>query len=133
MIFLWIYKFLTTLARFVFWGYLKIRCFRGKEDRARLAERMGIARLPRPKGRLVWFHGASVGEVMSVQPLIKAWKKHHPHWHVLLTSGTITSAEMVERRYGDSLIHQFIPLDQPQWVGRFLNHWQPDQAIWIEI
>ncbi|OYV25537.1 MAG: 3-deoxy-D-manno-octulosonic acid transferase [Acidocella sp. 20-63-7] len=105
------------------------RALRGKEDRARLGERFGIPSLPRPEGRLIWFHAASVGESLSVLPVINALAGQA---EILLTTGTLTSAKLAETRLPASARHQFVPLDHPAWVGRFLDHWQPDAAIFVE-
>ncbi|MDD2795744.1 3-deoxy-D-manno-octulosonic acid transferase [Acidocella sp.] len=101
----------------------------GKEDQARLNERFGIASLPRPKGRLVWFHAASVGETMSVLPVIHALAGRA---QVLLTTGTLTSARLAAGRLPGFARHQFVPLDHPVWVARFLEHWRPEAAVFVE-
>src|ERR1700741_434830 len=88
---------------------LKHRLNRGKEHPARLAERRGEAGLARPQGPLVWVHGASVGEVVTVIPLIERLRKQD--LAVLVTSGTVTSAMLAEHRMPSGAIHQFIPLD----------------------
>jgi 3-deoxy-D-manno-octulosonic-acid transferase len=101
----------------------------GKEVRGRLGERYGIASLPRPTGRLVWLHAASVGETLSVLPVIAALAGHA---QVLLTTGTVTSAQLAAERLPAHARHQFVPLDVPGWVARFLNHWKPDCAVFVE-
>src|SRR5579872_427204 len=106
------------------------RLKRGKEDAARLAERYGVSSLPRPPGPAIWLHGASVGELLAVVPLIARLRAEN--FAVLVTSGTVTSAALAEQRLPDGCIHQFIPLDTPQFVGRFLDHWRPDLALFIE-
>lgn len=98
----------------------------------RLHERMGAPRKDRPIGSLVWFHGASVGESLSALPVIEKILNDYPDCHVMVTTGTITSARLMEKRLGARAFHQFIPLDHPKWVKRFLNHWQPDAVIWLE-
>jgi 3-deoxy-D-manno-octulosonic-acid transferase len=109
--------------------WLKRRLRRGKEIEERLTERHGQPTLSRPDGPLVWLHGASVGELMAVIPLIERLRSQDVH--VLVTSGTVTSAKVVQERLPD-VLHQFIPLDAPRFVGRFLNHWRPDLALFIE-
>ncbi|MGI8526907.1 MAG: 3-deoxy-D-manno-octulosonic acid transferase, partial [Pseudolabrys sp.] len=106
------------------------RLRRGKENRARLYERSGEPTADRPVGPLIWVHGASVGEVASVVPLIERLCAHHVG--ILMTSGTVTSASLAEQRLPRDVIHQFIPLDVPRYVRRFLDHWQPDLALLIE-
>jgi 3-deoxy-D-manno-octulosonic-acid transferase len=106
------------------------RAERGKENPARLAERYGQASLPRPAGPLVWLHGASVGEMLAVIPLIERIRARD--FAVLVTSGTVTSAALAERRLPAGAVHQFIPLDTPHYVARFLDHWRPDLALFVE-
>ena len=108
---------------------LSQRAGRGKEDRARLNERLGIAARPRPAGRLVWIHGASVGESLAALPLIE---KLLASGNVLVTSGTVTSAKVMEKRLPKGAIHQFVPLDIPNAVTRFLDHWKPDAGLFVE-
>lgn len=108
------------------------RAKQGKEDPARLAERLGHASLPRPEGRLVWLHGASVGETLSLTPLIERLRAGRPDLNVLLTSGTVASAELISRRASTGAMHQFAPIDAPQAAERFLDHWRPDLAVFVE-
>ncbi len=103
---------------------------RGKEDAERLAERKGVASLPRPDGMLVWLHGASVGELISLLPV--AEHLTGKGIAVLVTSGTVTSAEVARRRLPSGAFHQYIPLDLPAYVRRFLEHWKPDIGVFAE-
>ena len=112
--------------------WLKRRARAGKEDSTRLPERYGIAALTRPEGRLFWMHGASVGEVTMLLPVIKALTATYPKAHILVTSGTVTSANLLTQRLPENCIHQYAPLDRRKFVNRFLGHWQPDLAIWAE-
>lgn len=109
---------------------LRQRAARGKEDKARINERLGIASLPRPDGKLVWVHGASVGESLSALPLIE--KLMEGGAKVLVTSGTVTSATIMKQRLPKGALHQFVPLDTPRAVARFLDHWRPDAGLFIE-
>ena len=104
----------------------------GKEDRARLNERLGRPALARPAGPLVWLHGASVGESLSTLPLVERLRAERPDVGVLVTSGTVTSAELLGRRLPAGAIHQFLPLDTPGGARRFLDHWRPDLAVFAE-
>jgi 3-deoxy-D-manno-octulosonic-acid transferase len=106
------------------------RLKRGKENPARLAERYGVASLPRPSGLLIWLHGASVGELLAVIPLIERIRAMN--FAVLVTSGTVTSAVLAGQRLPAGAVHQFVPLDAPRFVGRFLDHWRPDLALFVE-
>lgn len=111
---------------------LKKRARRGKEDPARLGERLGHAGQLRPQGRLVWLHGASVGESLSLIPLINRLQSARPGLQVLVTSGTVASAELLARRLPASVVHQFIPVDTAGAVERFLDHWRPDLGVLVE-
>lgn len=104
----------------------------GKEDRARLNERLAWPTAPRPDGPLVWLHGASVGESLSILPLIERLRSERPEVTVLVTSGTVTSAELLGRRLPAGAIHQFLPVDTPGGARRFLDHWRPNLAVFVE-
>lgn len=106
------------------------RLGRGKEHPGRIAERRGEASLPRPAGPLIWVHGASVGEILAVVPLIGRLRAQG--LAVLVTSGTVSSAALAGERLPEGVLHQFIPLDAPRFVARFLDHWRPDLALFVE-
>ena len=124
-----LYTTATTLAAPLLRRMLRTRAARGKEITARLPEREGITNHPRPDGRLVWVHAASVGETMSVLPVLRELAARGP---VLLTTGTVTSARLAAERLPAGALHQFVPLDVPAWVARFLGHWRPDAAVFVE-
>ena len=113
-------------------GLLKSRAAKGKEDAERYPERLGLAALPRPDGALVWLHGVSIGESLSALPLIDRLRHERPDVQVLVTTATTTSAEILAKRLPDGAFHQFAPVDTPQAVTAFLDHWRPDLAIFIE-
>ena len=112
--------------------YLNRRVRIGKEDPDRLEERFGRASRARPPGPLVWLHAASVGESLSVLPLLEAIAGRWPGLTSLVTTGTVTSARLMAERLPTGAIHQFAPVDRPRWVGAFLDHWRPGLAIRIE-
>lgn len=112
--------------------WIRRRARDGKEDPDRLGERHGDASAERPQGRLVWLHAASVGESIMLLPVIDNILEHGPDMRVLVTSGTVTSADLLAERLPPEAIHQYIPLDYPKAVKNFLDHWQPDLAIWAE-
>ena len=126
------YRYASLLATPVIDAWLAHRRRRGKEDRARFGERLGRASLPRPDGRLIWMHGASVGESLSLLPLVARLRDGLPDVQVLITSGTVTSAGLLRERLPDGVHHQFAPVDRPGAVRRFARHWQPDLAVWVE-
>ncbi|MBR1178282.1 MULTISPECIES: 3-deoxy-D-manno-octulosonic acid transferase [Bradyrhizobium] len=109
---------------------IKRRLKQGKEDPARVGERRGLSRDVRPHGPLVWIHGASVGEVLAAAALIE--RLRDLNLRILLTSGTVTSAAVVAKRFPPDVIHQYVPYDSPRYVARFLDHWQPSLALFIE-
>jgi 3-deoxy-D-manno-octulosonic-acid transferase len=125
-----LYRFGTRAVTPLTPHLLAQRLKRGKEHPERLAERRGAASLPRPPGPLIWVHSASVGEMLAVVPLIHRIRTQE--FVVLVTSGTVTSAALAERRLPDNVIHQFVPLDAPSFVNRFLDHWQPNLALFVE-
>jgi 3-deoxy-D-manno-octulosonic-acid transferase len=124
------YQLLTGAAAPLASLLLAYRLRRGKESATRLSERKGQSSLKRPPGPLVWLHGASVGELTAILPLIERIRSRD--FTVLVTSGTVTSAGLAERRLPPDVIHQFAPLDVPQFVTRFLNHWKPNLALFVE-
>jgi 3-deoxy-D-manno-octulosonic-acid transferase len=124
------YRVVSAMAEPLMPLMLSRRLKRGKEHGPRLAERRGIARLARPDGPLIWLHGASVGEIASALPLIERLRARGVG--VLVTSGTVTSSGLAEQRLPRGVIHQFIPLDVPRFVRRFLDHWRPDLALFVE-
>ena len=124
------YRLLTALALPFANMVLDRRLKRGKEVAARLPERRGESSIARPKGPLVWMHAASVGEMLSILPLIDRIRERDAT--VLVTAGTVTAAELAEQRLPAGVIHQFAPLDLPQFVARFLDHWRPNLGLFVE-
>ena len=125
-----VYRLATAAATPAAEALLRYRLRRGKEHPDRLPERRGLSTVARPKGPLVWIHGASVGELVSILPLVESIRRRDIA--VLVTAGTVTAAEVAARRLPAGAIHQFVPLDTPQYAGRFLNHWKPDLALIVE-
>ncbi len=111
-------------------GYIAWRATKGKEERGRRRERYGVPGAPRPPGPMVWFHAASVGETLAVAPLVDRIMRLGIN--VVLTTGTVTSAGVARDRFGEGVIHQYVPLDLKPALDRFLSYWQPDLAIIAE-
>ena len=111
---------------------LRKRLKSGKERKSRLPERFGKTTLKRPSGKLIWMHGASVGETSMLLNLFDKLKSSYDDHHLLVTSQTLTSADMIAAKAGKNVIHQMAPMDGPRSVDRFLSHWQPDIAIFAE-
>lgn len=130
-IFLIFYRFLSYLAWPIVQLYLSRRVSRGKEIPTRLSERYGFSSQTRPKGKLIWFHVASLGEGLSTLSLIsKIAAKRNTH--VLVTYGTVTASKILPQRLPKKVLHCFVPVDLSFWVRRFLVHWQPDKGIFVE-
>jgi 3-deoxy-D-manno-octulosonic-acid transferase len=125
-----IYRRLATAATPLAPLLLARRLKRGKEHPERMAERRGESALARPAGPLIWAHGASVGEMLAVLPLVECLRARE--FNVLVTSGTVTSARLAELRLPAGAIHQFIPIDAPRFIARFLDHWRPNLALLAE-
>ena len=126
------YKLIVrTLAPFL--GLLLwVRALRGHEETAHLKERRGVASLPRPKGKLVWIHAASVGEMRSILPLAQHLLNKNPDLYCLITTVTVTAARLLRRTEHQRLIHQYAPFDHPGWIANFLDYWNPDAVLWVE-
>ena len=124
------YRALLTAAAPLAGILLSHRLRRGKEDPRRLAERRGESAIMRPAGPLVWVHGASVGEIAAIIPLVE--RIASKEFNVLVTSGTVGSARLCEQRLPAGAIHQFVPWDSPRFIARFLDHWKPDLALFTE-
>jgi 3-deoxy-D-manno-octulosonic-acid transferase len=127
-----LYRGATWLSGPLLHRHLARRVPLGKEEGGRLGERYGKASLERPAGRLGWLHAASVGEAQSLLPLITALAAKDRSLTLLVTTGTVTSARLLERRRPPRTLHQYLPLDRQAWINRFLDHWRPDFALWVE-
>ncbi|WP_184716058.1 3-deoxy-D-manno-octulosonic acid transferase [Caulobacter sp.] len=127
-----LYQLATGLLEPLAPSLLAGRARQGKEDPARLNERLGRAEIARPEGPLVWLHGASVGESLSILPLVERLRVERPEVTVLVTSGTTTSAALLARRLPAGAIHQYVPVDAPGAARRFIARWKPSLAVFVE-
>lgn len=127
-----LYRAATSLLEPIAPALLASRARKGKEDPARLAERLARAETPRPDGPLVWLHGASVGETLSILPLVERLRAEKPEVTVLVTSGTTTSAALLAKRLPPGAIHQYAPIDAPGAARRFIARWRPTLAVFVE-
>lgn len=129
-------KIYNTLLRILYplviRPYIKKRKKNGKEDIKRFNERIGRPTKQRPEGKLIWMHGASVGESVSMLPLIQRLLETYPDAHVMVTTGTTTSAEIMSKRLPERAFHQYLPIENPTYASRFVKHWRPDVALWFE-
>ncbi len=127
-----IYKGVIRLSKPLLRWHLDRRIPRGKEVALRLGERYGFASKPRPAGKLIWMHAASNGESLSLLPMIERLRALSSPPSIMVTTGTVGSATLMEKRLPEGCFHQFVPLDHPDWVIRFLNYWKPDGVVWVE-
>ncbi|MDP4032174.1 MAG: glycosyltransferase N-terminal domain-containing protein, partial [Pseudorhodobacter sp.] len=111
---------------------LRRRLARGKEDPARMAEKRGHASAERPGGRLICLHAVGLGEVLALRGLIGAMARHDADLHFLITSSARSSAQVIGANLPPRTQHQYLPLDAPSYLRRFLDHWQPDLSVWAE-
>lgn len=132
MIPLFLYRGMTVLFAPFILGWLFLRKAKGKEDPTRFHERLGYPGKNRPEGKLIWMHGASVGECLSMLPLIRKILNENLNMHVMVTSGTVTSAKLMKERLPDRAFHQYVPVDLPMSVHRFVRYWKPDAVFWFE-
>ena len=127
-----LYKAITYLSSPLLSLLLLWRKTKSKEHPQRLYERQGSPSLARPNAPLIWIHAASVGEAQSALIMIETISATQPDIEFLVTSGTVTSSALMAKRLPYNAVHQFMPLDHPNWVNHFLNHWQPDLVLWME-
>tara|TARA_B100000902_G_scaffold316399_1_gene307717 strand:- start:1496 stop:2746 length:1251 start_codon:yes stop_codon:yes gene_type:complete len=109
-----------------------LRIFKNKEDKKRFIEKFSIPTQKRIGGKLIWFHGASVGEILSIIPLIKNYEKNDFIDQILITSSTLSSSKIIKKFKFKKTIHQFYPVDHIFLTNKFLNYWRPNLAIFIE-
>ena len=127
-----VYSIIGTIITPLLVLWLIKRAARGKEERARMRERFGHASCLRPSGTLIWIHAASVGEVQSILTLARNILDAHETVSLLITTGTVTSARLVEKQKLARTQHQYVPLDTLFCARRFLRHWRPDLVLWVE-
>ena len=109
-----------------------IRIIKNKEDKFRFKEKFCLFSKKRGGGKLIWFHGSSVGEILSVIPVIKKYENDKSISKILITSSTLSSSKVLEKIKFKKTIHQFYPIDHIFFSKRFLSHWKPDVAIFLE-
>ena len=127
-----IYKILINLVFFFSPIIIIFRIFKGKEDTLRFKEKIGFFSKKRNKGKLIWFHGASVGEIQSIIPLIERFEKNKEIKQILITSNTVSSSLIIKNLELKKTIHQFFPIDCNFISKKFLNYWKPSKAFFID-
>ena len=108
------------------------RFFKNKENKRSILEKICFSSKNRGNGKIIWFHGASVGEILSIVPLLEKYEKHKSIKKILLTTSTLSSSKVIKKLKFKKIIHQFYPLDHTLFVKKFLNHWKPNLIIFIE-
>lgn len=108
------------------------RLIKKKETKKSFFEKFGFYNLKRPKKKVIWINAVSIGEFLSIIPIIKKIYYHYPEYVILITTSTITSAEILKRLNLKNVIHQFTPLDINHVVKKFFKYWNPNLSIFIE-
>lgn len=127
-----LYYHITKNSSFFLEKLLEKRRDKGKEDPQRYTEKKAVITKPRPDAPLIWVHAASIGEARSALILINKIRYEYPVIVFLVTTGTRTSAQIMEKDLPENAIHQYYPLDHPDWVEKFITHWKPDLVFWLE-
>ncbi len=127
-----IYQFLLSITLIFSPIIVIIRVLKNKEDKLRFKEKFCLISKKRGSGKLVWFHGSSVGEILSVIPIIKKYDNDKSIGKILITSSTLSSSKILEKIKFKKTIHQFYPIDHAIFSRKFLNHWKPNIAIFLE-
>lgn len=126
------YLLFTFIFSVLSYLIIYVRLWSGKEDQDRFKEKLGQYARDRSNSKLIWFHGASVGETLSIIGLIEEITKINDELEFLITSGTNSSSQVLSTKMPKNAVHQFVPIDTPRAVKSFLKHWRPDFAIWVE-
>ena len=129
-----LYRLLTSFFLIFAPFYLKYRLIKKKEDKNRFREKLSVIKIPRGDGFLVWFHAASVGETLSILPIVHTLEKNTKVNKILITTITLTAANILKKKLNQSkkIIHQFLPFDINKYTEKFLNHWSPNLSIFVE-
>ena len=129
---LFIYQIVVSLLLIISPAIIIIRILKNKEDHKRFVEKFVFPTKKREKGKLIWFHGASVGEILSIIPVIKNYEKKKSISQILITSSTLSSSRVLKKFNFKKTIHQFYPIDHIIFTNKFLKYWKPTAAIFIE-
>ena len=127
-----LYQLIISLILFFSPIIIIFRIFKSKEDRYRFIEKFCIHTKKKTNGNLIWFHGASVGEILSIIPLVKYYEHKKNIKQILITSSTLSSSKVLKKFKFKKTIHQFYPIDHIYFIARFLKYWKPSLAIFVE-
>ena len=127
-----VYKILINIIFFFSPLILIIRLIKGKEDTKRYKEKLGFFSKKRREGNLIWFHGASVGEIQSILPLIEKFEKNKSINQILITSNTVSSSKIIQKYKLKKITHQFFPIDCNSISKKFINYWKPSKVFFID-
>ena len=127
-----VYQLITSFIILFSPIIILIRVFKKKEDKIRFKEKFCFFSKKRGQGKLIWFHGSSVGEIMSVLPIINEYEKNNSIKKILITSSTLSSSRILEKLKFKKVVHQFYPIDHIYFSNKFLNYWKPSIAIFLE-
>ena len=127
-----LYRFLTNLILILSPFIIIFRILKKKECPKRFREKLCLFTKKRNNGNLVWFHGASVGELNSIVPILEKLEKYDKINQILITSNTLSSSQIIKNYKFKKLTHQFFPIDTNFMTKRFLNYWRPSCAFFID-
>ena len=127
-----LYRLLTYIVLILSPLILIIRLLKKKEDPKRFKEKFCFFSQLRKNGKLIWFHGASVGELQSIVPLLEKLEKNRKISQILVTSNTLSSSKIISKFRFKKVIHQFFPIDQNYITKNFINYWKPSMALFID-
>ncbi len=127
-----IYRFLINIVLILSPVIIILRLIKGKEDLKRLKEKFCLFSIYKKKGKLIWFHGASVGEIQSIIPLIEKIEKNKNIKKILITSNTLSSSKIIKKFKFRKVIHQFFPIDTNYHSNKFIEYWKPSASFFID-
>jgi 3-deoxy-D-manno-octulosonic-acid transferase len=127
-----VYRIISFLVYPFIYILLLWRVLRGKENGTRYTEKLGYYKISRPKEKLIWFHAASIGEFNAMLPVINSISEEYPNISLLVTTVTVTAANIAKHNLPENAIHQYAPLDCINIAKRFIDYWQPNLVIWTE-
>ena len=129
---LFVYRFLINLILIFSPIIVIVRILKKKENIYRVKEKFGLNSIKRKKGKLIWFHGASVGELQSIVPVLEKLEKSKKISQILITSNTLSSSKIISNFKFNKVIHQFFPIDNNEIVKKFINYWKPSATFFID-